>query len=429
MEVFVLLEFIGFAAVASGVLWIQGRKGSKNDMPDKMSRFFRNAGIGVKERDKDGQVLSVQFPHYKGRKVQEWGTTYTFQLPIGMSFKMLSVSENLDAIFEAMFNRDIEVSEGTHNCIQIHVYDKRLPELVRYEKEWLDKCKGYRVIIGQDHKKLVFHNFDYIPHLIIGGMTRYGKSVVMKLLIAQLAMTQQGVKFHLFDLKGGLAFNRFKSLPQVHSVARDEIESLESLKRIRKMIKKRQLYFEEKGYEDIGEAWKAGECFDRDIIIIDEASVLAPTSKSDQIRNQCRSILEFIAQVAGGMGYNLIMCSQYPTGDILPRQVKQNSDARLSFRLPTSTASGVILDETGAEEIPHGLKGRAIYKTDLTKMIQVPYMSNDMIDELIKPMKVSEVIDYKPTEEDRTGTCDNEHTEEPGPSKQVATSADSLFRY
>src|SRR6185312_4127880 len=115
----------------------------------------------------------------------------------------------------------------------------------------------------------------------------------------------------------------------------------------------------------------AGEKMDREIIIIDEASVLAPQSKSDQVRNECKQILEFTAQVAGGLGYNLIMCSQYPTGDILPRQVKQNSDARLSFRLPTDIASNVILDEQGAQNLPYRLKGRAIYKTDMKRMIQV----------------------------------------------------------
>ena len=424
-----MLEFAAFGAVATGVLYVRNRMGGKKDKVNKIDAFFRNAGIAVKERDKDGQALRVKFPHYHGSTKHAWGITYTYQLPIGMTYKSIASNGSLDDVFEAMFNRDVEVKEGTHNCMHITVYDERLPTFVEYKEEWLEKCKGYKVIIGKDHKRLIYHDFDIIPHMIIGGTTRYGKSVCLKLLITQLVMRQQGVKFHLFDLKGGLAFNRFKKLPQVHSVARDEVESLASLKRLRNEIKKRQMYFEAKGYEDIGEAWEAGECFDRDIVIIDEASVLAPQNKQDQIRNQCKTILEYIAQVAGGLGYNLIMCSQYPVGDILPRLVKQNSDARISFRLPTSVASNVILDESGAEDIEFGMRGRAIYKADGKKMIQVPFMSNKMIDELLNPLKVSEVIDYEPAEEDGTGALDNADTEAPGPSKQVATSADTLFRY
>jgi S-DNA-T family DNA segregation ATPase FtsK/SpoIIIE len=292
----------------------------------------------------------------------------------------------LDLILEGTLNKDVVVEDKGANVINIKIYKNRLPKRIDYDLEWLNECKGYSVVIGVNHDGLVMHDFNLTPHLIIGGMTRYGKSVVMKLLITQLVLKRRfGLKFHLFDLKGGLAFNRFKKLPQVYEVARDEKESLRSLQNLKGKIRKRMTHFEEKGYEDIKEAWKAGEKIDREIIIIDEASVLAPQSKSDQVRNECRQILEFIAQVAGGLGYNLIMCSQYPTGDILPRQVKQNSDARLSFRLPTSTASGVILDETGAEDLPYKVEGRGIYKTDGKALIQVPYLSNEQIDKLIQP--------------------------------------------
>jgi len=383
-----LLEFLAFGAVSAGVLYVQNKWGSKSDRQNDIDKFFRNAGIGVTARGKEGESQGIMFPKRLGSKEDEFGVTYSYRLPIGMTYKMLSTKYNLEDIFESMFNRDTQITEGTHNVVHITVYNERLPKEVPFQMEWFDLIKGYKVIIGKTHKKLIFHDFDKIPHMIIGGMTRYGKSVVMKLLIVQLLLKQQGVKFHLFDLKGGLAFNRFKKLPQVHSVSRDATESLKNLKNLRNEIKKRQLYFELKEYEDIKEAWAAGEYFDRDIIVVDEASVLAPQSKSDQVKNEIREILEFIAQVAGGLGYNLIMCSQYPTGDILPRQVKQNSDARLSFRLPTATASNVILDRSGAEDLPFQQPGRAIYATDGIMTVQVPYMNNDMIDELIKPLKV-----------------------------------------
>jgi S-DNA-T family DNA segregation ATPase FtsK/SpoIIIE len=189
------------------------------------------------------------------------------------------------------------------------------------------------------------------------------------------------------------------------------------------------MYFAEKGYENIGEAWKAGEKIDREIIVIDEASVLAPQSKSDQVRGECKTILEFIAQVAGQLGYSLIMCSQYPTGDILPRQVKQNSDARISFRLPTSTASNVILDESGAEEIGYGMRGRAIYKADLKKLIQVPIIKNDKIDEWIKPfIQEGLILDGDAsTEESGEGLRHPQHIGDAGHGNTITTTSDSQF--
>ena len=383
-----MLEFAAFGLVASGILYLKSQKGMQKEIVDLIDRYFRNAGIGINERDREGQSLGIQFPKYIGSKSHDWGTTYTYRLPIGLVYRHITEKVQMDDALESALNKDVEVEKGTLNHIHIHIYRERMPEIVDYDLSWLDLCKGYSVVIGVDGKgQLIFHDFNKVPHMIIAGMTRYGKSVAMKLLITQLSLSSQKAQFHLFDLKGGLAFNRFKKLPQVKSVSRSDEESLSNLKNLRNEILKRMKYFEEKGYEDIQEAWAAGEKFKRNIIIIDEASVLAPRSKSDQVRNACRDILEFIAQVTAGLGYNLITCSQYPTGDILPRQVKQNSDARVSFRLPTSTASGVVLDEGGAEELPFRQSGRAIYKTDEKRIIQVPYMSNEIIDKLIGPLK------------------------------------------
>ena len=416
-----MLEFVAFGSIATGVLYAQHRYFNKKTTQHYVEKVFRNTGLAMPDRDKNGNVLSVKFPKYIGKKTHDWGVSYKYRLPVGMTYEMITETKPIDHILESMFNRDVLIKDEKYNHISINVYKERLSNNIPYSLDWLEKCKHYKVVIGHDHHGLIYHDFNLVPHMIIGGMTRYGKSVVMKLLITQLVLRQQGAKFHLFDLKGGLAFNRFKKLPQVHSVSRNVKESLRDLKNLKNAIIKRQLYFEEKGYEDIGEAIKNKEHFDRDIIVIDEASVLAPQSKSDEDRNKCKEILEFIAQVAGGLGYNLIMCSQYPTGDILPRQVKQNSDARLSFRLPTTTASNVILDEPGAEKIEFGFRGRAIYKADQKRLIQVPYMSNDMIDELIKPLEV------KKDEQDGERIFDTSDVSEAGSSDTLPVAAYTPF--
>jgi DNA segregation ATPase FtsK/SpoIIIE, S-DNA-T family len=398
----VLLEFVAFGSIVTGVLYAQHRLSDRNSTKDYIEKIFRNTGIAIIDRAKDGQAKSVKFPTLMKKGEKDWGMWYLYKLPTGMTYRSLMEQKPLDMIIEGTLNKDVVVEDKGANVILIKIYKERLPTKIIYNMDWLNECKGYSIVVGVDHDGLVLHDFNDVPHLIIGGMTKYGKSVLMKLIITQLVLKRRfGLRFHLFDLKGGLAFNRFKRLPQVHSVSRDEKESLARLKRLRNAIHKRMVYFEYKGYENIGEAWEAGEKIDREIIIIDEASVLAPQSKSDQVRNECRSILEFIAQVAGQLGYNLIICSQYPTGDILPRQVKQNSDARISFRLPTSTASNVILDESGAEDIGYGLRGRAIYKADLKRLMQVPIIENETIDKLIQPFIQEELGDGHANREEK----------------------------
>lgn len=383
-----MLELLIFPlVVSSALLWKTRPKPEKKKQREMIEKLFEKVPLVVQERDKNGRSY-LKRPKLEYEREYKWGTVLKYRLPIGVSYRMIAERVDLAMVIEDTINRDVEVDFD--EFLIIRIFRHRLPTFVPFTTSMLERVKNnsYKVVIGVDHQSLVYHDFKIAPHMVIGGMTRYGKSVVLKLLITQLALTCDDVKFHLFDLKGGLAFNRFKRLPQTVSVSRDKKESLQNLKRVRNDIIQRQRYFEEKGYEDIGEAIANGEDFGRHLIIVDEASVLAPKDRSDQEGNQIRDILEFIAQVSGGMGYNLIMCSQYPTADILPRQVKQNSDAKLSFRLPTGYASNVILDEEGASNLPYGQRGRAIYKTDLKKMIQVPMITNEQIDEWLGPLRI-----------------------------------------
>lgn len=65
-----------------------------------------------------------------------------------------------------------------------------------------------------------------------------------------------------------------------------------------------------------------------------------------------------------------------PTSDTLPRSIKQNSDGKITFRLPSGYASDVAIDEHGAEKLPSDVKGRALYKTHELKEMQVPLIED-----------------------------------------------------
>lgn len=56
-------------------------------------------------------------------------------------------------------------------------------------------------------------------------------------------------------------------------------------------------------------------------------------------------------------------------------QVKMNIVTRISFIAAAQIASRVILDEIGAEDLP-SIPGRAIYKVEKNRVIQVPYIDD-----------------------------------------------------
>lgn len=159
-------------------------------------------------------------------------------------------------------------------------------------------------------------------------------------------------------------------------------------------------WFDKNDFEDIKESGISTRHF----IILDEAAQISPqiiTGKEEREKaRQCEEVLSEIARIGAGLGYRLIYCSQYPTADVMNKQIKQNCDTVITYKLRDAVASRVVLDESGAESLP--LPGRAIYKTpEGTQIVQTPFIDNEQIDSRIKPHIV-----IKARKED-----DNEHRE------------------
>ena len=128
---------------------------------------------------------------------------------------------------------------------------------------------------------------------------------------------------------------------------------------------------------------------ERYFVIIDEVGELnaseSVTREEKLLKQECQTIMSQIARLGAGLGFRLVIASQYLVNDVLPRQVKQNADARLCFRVQNNTASRVILDESGAEFLPQ-IRGRAIYQTaEGSVIIQTPLITPDIIHETLQP--------------------------------------------
>ncbi|MEK4031028.1 FtsK/SpoIIIE domain-containing protein [Pseudobacillus sp. FSL P4-0506] len=368
---------------------------TKNDA-SKIQRIAANCGLLVKEA---GMTRTI---HLKRRRRLKNGTEYVYRIPLGLAFtdfekrldhfqdgingKSFSLADLAD-LFKRKQRKPKqrkEIELQYDGMLKIFVYDSPLPDLVPFDDDTLGKLNGWQVPVGEGRNEFVAHDFDQIPHLIVAGTTRYGKSVFLKNVITTLIARQpDAAKFTLIDLKGGLTFNRYKNARQVHTVAKNVSETLEALRTIQAEMNQRMDAFLEAGHEDIKEAGFK----ERHFIIVDEAAQLASAGHKGEEKNmrvECEQIVAEIARVGGGLGYRIVYATQYPTADTLPRQVKQNCDAKICFKLQTDTASRVVLDEDGAESLPL-IKGRAIYLTDRKRIVQTPFIENKYIEEKIGP--------------------------------------------
>ncbi|GIO22407.1 cell division protein FtsK [Oceanobacillus sp. J11TS1] len=328
-------------------------KWNKSDK-DKIQHTFRNLNYKIKDREPK---------HFKTHRTDQY-TLYSYHVPYGL------VDDEKLNVLEKVLNKPVGVS-FVNQKLHIKVYKQTLPKEVKYD--W-NPTEGWTLPIGVSLDGPVTHDFDKIPHMTIAGMTRQGKTVLLKLIMAHLITNHpDNAEFHIIDLKGGLEFAQH-NYRQIKSIASNSLDAFNLLARLSDEIERDMTFFKSKGYTNVLNT----DIKKRKFIIVDEGAELVPhksMSKDEKLDiDYCQYVLSNIARVAGALGYRLIFATQYPTADTLPRQIKQNADAKVSFRLPTEVASRVALDEQGAETLNN--VGRAIYRTTDKHVIQVPYVTD-----------------------------------------------------
>ncbi|BCB03518.1 FtsK/SpoIIIE domain-containing protein [Bacillus sp. KH172YL63] len=285
------------------------------------------------------------------------GYRYIYRLPIGMSSDHII---GLEKVFSDGLNKPVRVEfrkiNGEKKRVCLSVYEKELPVLLKYSHipmlgdEWV-------IPLGQTQEGMIWHNTDQIPHMTVAGTTRFGKTVFLKMMMTYLIENHSdNFEAYIIDLKGGLEFSRYSSLKQVKKVAGNEIEAYEMLIEIHESMMM-FAYYKKKQWSNIVNT----PIKKRQFIIVDEAAQLAPESWMDKdhkkLLSHCQRLLSEISRSGGALGYRLVYCTQYPVADTLSRQIKMNSDAKLTFRLSTGYASQVAIDKKEQKSCLQPLKG------------------------------------------------------------------------
>jgi len=377
----------------------------------KIEIICKNCGLFIKD-EKSNSKKTIRI--FRKSSIPN-GIEYVYQIPIGMKFKDFEskidnfqdglnakrsvLDFSLQDLKQLKLDRTIikqiqmlsdkrlklrkEVELLWDGMLKVRVYNEPLPTMIPLTDEMLSKCNGWEIPLGVSRKGLIKHDMEN-GHMCVAGITQYGKTVFLKMLVTSLIHRKpQDAQFHLLDLKGGLAFNRFKKCSQVKDVAYDLDSSLEVLEKIMADMRARWTIFREKGFENIRDS----KIKTRNIIIVDEGAELSSAgTKGDEQKKKrkCEQLLSEIARLGNGLGYRLIYCTQYPTADVLPRQIKQNSPTKIAFKLTNQTASEVVIDESGAEKLPL-IQGRCIVLRDKKEIVQCPYIDNDFITKKITP--------------------------------------------
>jgi DNA segregation ATPase FtsK/SpoIIIE, S-DNA-T family len=404
------------------------KSGARSDSK-KLNKIFSLSGLNVKD---GSQTLTTQLIK---KRNYEWGSEYRYRIPLGRSFeeyaakqktieagintrtvkiqlkdlRELKLDRNIVSNIKSLYTKKLterkEVEISYDGMLIIRVYNDPMPKQVDFSlgSDW-------KVSFGlaREKNKEIYHDFEKIPHLVLGGATRYGKSNLLNCIINSLIQQQPtNVKFHLIDLKGGVELCDYESLSQTVSIAYEPEEALLTLEKAYNEMRSMQKRLRAIGKKNVQEAGIT----ERNFIIIDEVGELNPDEEVDrdtrEIKKQCQKYMSQIARLGAGLSYRQILATQYPTGDVIPRACKQNSDAKLCFRVQSGTASRVVLDGEGAEKLPE-VKGRAIYQTaDKKVIVQTPLINSDIIQKTIEPYLIVKKKEVLAVEETKRETREN----------------------
>lgn len=400
------------------------KKGLATNDSGKIQRIMSLSGLNVKDGSDTLTTTLLRKKRY------DWGWEYRYRIPLGRSFddyvaklrtledglnnrrKRVTFAEltslqfdanildNLKTLWKSKLTERKEIELVYDGLLIVRVYEKPLPQEVAFTTG-----DGWRVPIGLTRDKNTFKYLDFekIPHLIIGGATRYGKSNIINALINSLILSRPDyAHFYMIDLKGGVELCDYENIKQTESIAYEPEEALETLQAAYVKMRELQRQLRLIGKKNVQQAG----ILDRYFIVIDEVGELNPneavTKEEKALKTECQTIMSQIARLGAGLGFRLIVATQYPVGDVIPRQVKQNADAKLCFRVQSAVASRVVLDETGAELLPQ-IKGRAIFQTaDKREIVQTPLITADIIESTIEKHlfdKEEKRVEYKAANE------------------------------
>lgn len=325
-----------------------------------------------KKKDKDGEKIVELLPwSFVASRMNEGAAEIVFRTPIGYS--VIDLEKQSDA-FYASCGAPVEFLDYA-GAVLIRVLLENFPLSIPYEEKFLELVKGTDILIGFDRQGAPLIHSLRVPHMLIGGQSGYGKTDLERWLLLQLVHNNspEEVEIWIVDLKG-FSFLPFKGIPHITRIVRDLAgANLLLSQAVAEMERRSSLIWDSQNREQ-------AEHFKSLFILIDEAYMISPgivAKEERELAMACDSAAAKISGTGREAKIGLLYCTQRPDATVINPLVKANMDCSIAFRTKTESNSIIILDEPGAEKLPHKKPGRVLYSSDELKEVQVPYIGND----------------------------------------------------
>lgn len=202
--------------------------------------------------------------------------------------------------------------------------------------------------------KPVYMDIDDMPHVLIAGQTKSGKSVAINCMLLSLLYraSPDEVQLILIDPKR-VELNVYSKVPHlVMPVIDDPQRAAAALRWAVAEMERRYMLLDKmcvrnrEEYYDLKDENPDFEYLPQIVIVIDELADLML-----QVREHVEELINRLAAKARACGIHLLIGTQRPSVDIITGLIKANIPARISFKVSSNNDSRIILGNVGAERL------------------------------------------------------------------------------
>lgn len=333
----------------------------------ELARLFRRAceafRIQIEECDPEKAVLGP--------------TVWRFYVVLARGQRIEQLRNSLEDISREMKRSGILLS-SIPNSVEIAL------DVPRLDRETVPLSAGLRVLPPVDSPEQmplligvtpegfpVIRDLSRVCHMLVGGTTGSGKTFFLhNLLISLLTSHPQPTNLRLLiSTSKPEDFVFYEGLPHLElgRVIDDAAEAVDLFRtRIPEIFEeRRQILSDARRPDIIRYNATHEEKLPPYVIVVDEFADLADQlAGSRSAKDEFYRHIRRVAQLGRNRGVHLILCTQRPSAELVPTHIRNLMNARVALRVNDSTASRMILDEPGAEQLQ--LHGDLLVKDDMT---------------------------------------------------------------
>lgn len=191
------------------------------------------------------------------------------------------------------------------------------------------------------------------PHLLIGGATNSGKSVLVNSIICSILFRKSPEEVRLFLIDPKIVeLKLYNGCPHLLTpVITDPKKAFQALQYCIAEMERRYTLLDAMGVRDIRSFNKKAkkervQRLPYIVIVIDEfADLMATTGK------ELESTLARLAAMARAIGIHMVLATQRPSIDVITGLIKANIPSRIAFMVANKFDSRIIIDAVGAEKL------------------------------------------------------------------------------